>query len=239
MDSKTFLDELLKASKDLANKGQGFAEDKFKIPKDGDNRDATIDGMKKGAVAVGVLALLLGTGAGRNIAGGALQIGSVAAVSGIAWLAYQRWVAERTANNEDVQDIIENAKVIPFDQLSDEEANERSKILLRAMIAAAKADGHIDKKEIAIMKEQIIELKLSDDVAKLLEEEMTKPLDVQEIADFAENQEMAAEIYLVSSIMTDKENSMEKEYLDTLARTMGVPDDLVEHLRAAKEEHVA
>ncbi len=239
MDSKTFLDEILKASKELANRSQDFAEDKLNLPKEGEKRDATIDGMKKGAVAVGILALLVGTGAGRNLAGGALQIGSVAAVSGIAWMAYQSWISERKANNLDIKDIIENAKVIPFDQLTEEEANERSTILLRAMIAAAKADGHIDKKEIAIMKEQIIELKLSDDVAKLLEDEMTKPLDVQEIADFSENQEMAAEIYLVSSIVVDKENSMEKEYLDTLARTMGVPDDLVEHLRAAKDEHVA
>jgi uncharacterized membrane protein YebE (DUF533 family) len=132
-----------------------------------------------------------------------------------------------------------NAKIIPINELGEAEANERSQILLKAMIAAAKADGHINKKEVAMIDEQIEKLGLTGDVADLMQSEIAKPLDVKEIAALAENSAIAAEIYLVSAVVTDKENSMEREYLDTLARTMKLPDSLVTELQKVKEEEVA
>ena len=240
MDTKSFLDELLKTGKEYANKGREIAEEKLKMPKDGEEGyDATVDGMKKGAMAVGVLALLLGTGAGRRVTGSALKIGSLAAIGGIGWKAYQNWVAQKTEVNQEVKDMASNAKTIPINELGEAEANERSEILLKAMIAAAKADGHINKKEVAAIDEQIAKLGLTGDVADLMQKEIAKPLDVKEIAALAENSAIAAEIYLVSAVVTDKENSMEREYLDTLARTMELPDSLVEQLQKVKEEEVA
>jgi len=239
MDTKSFLDELLKTGKDLASKGQEIAEEKLKMPKEGDSRDATLDGMKKGAMAAGVLALLLGTGAGRRVTGSALKIGSLAAIGGIGWKAYQNWINEREVADQEVKDVAADAKVVSFDKLTEEEANERSQILLRAMIAAAKADGHVNNKEITAIEEQIEKLGLGDEIASLLQEEIGKPLDVKEVAALAENQAMAAEIYLVSAVVTDKENSMEREYLDTLARTMQLPDALVSQLQAVKEDELA
>ena len=50
---------------------------------------------------------------------------------------------------------------------------------------------------------------------------------------------MAAEIYLVSAVICNRENSMEREYLESLAEEMGLPDALVEQLQAVKEEDVA
>jgi uncharacterized membrane protein YebE (DUF533 family) len=236
MDIQSLLDEILKTGKELASKGQTLAEEKLQIPKDGEKRDATMDGMKKGAIAAGVLALLLGTGAGRRITGSALKIGSLAAIGGIGWKAFQNWQkqnetleAEQAANN----------KIIPINELPEQQARERSLILLKAMIAAAKADGHVNKKEIEIIKAQINKLGLSKDVAELLEEEISKPLDVKEIAALAENQAIASEIYLVSAVVTDKENSMERDYLANLAKAMQLPDDLVAHLEAEKDDRLA
>ncbi len=239
MDTKSFLDEILKTGKDLASKGQAIAEEKLKMPKEGDGRDATIDGMQKGAIAAGVLALLLGTGAGRRVTGSALKIGSLAAIGGIGYKAYQNWMAERETADQAVKDVAEDAKLVNFDELDEEQANERSQVLLRAMIAAAKADGHINAKEITAIQEQITKLNLGDEVANILDDEIAKPLDVKEVAELAENQAMAAEIYLVSAVVTDKENTMEREYLDTLARTMELPDALVAQLQSVKEEELA
>ena len=72
-----------------------------------------------------------------------------------------------------------------------------------------------------------------------MQAEIAKPLDVKEIAALAENQAMAAEIYLVSAVITDHENNMEREYLETLARTMELPDALVAQLQDVKEEELA
>lgn len=239
MDAKTFLDELLKTGKNYASQGRKVAEEKLQIPSEGEERDATLDGMKKGAIAAGVLALLLGTGAGRRVTGSALKVGSLAAIGGLGWKAYQNWMSQKEAEAEDIKEMAENAKVIPINDLDEEGANKRSQILLRAMIAAAKADGHIDKKELVAINEQIVKLSLSSDVATLLQDEISKPLDVKDIAALAENSAIAAEIYLVSAVVTDKENSMEKAYLEALAKAMQLPDALVEQLQAVKEDELA
>ncbi len=239
MNTKSFLDELLKTGKEYADKGLEFAEEKLKMPADGESRDAKLDGMKKGAIAAGVLALLLGTGAGRRVTGSALKIGSLAAIGGIGWKAYQNWMSEKEQVAEDIKEQAADAKLIPINELDEEEANERSQILLRAMIAAAKADGHVNNKEITAIKEQITKLNLSGDVEKLLKDEIAKPLDVKEVAALATDQALASEIYLVSAVITNNENSMEREYLDTLARTMELPDALVAQLQAVKEEELA
>jgi uncharacterized membrane protein YebE (DUF533 family) len=241
MDTQSFLDELLKTGKEYANKGREIVEEKLKMPKDGEEGyDATIDGMKKGAMAVGVLALLLGTGAGRRVTGSALKIGSLAAIGGIGWKAYQNWVAQKTEVDQEVKDMASNAKTIPINELGEAEANERSEILLKAMIAAAKADGHINKKEVAAIDEQIAKLGLMGDVSSLIQEELAKPLNVKEIAELSKNNSgIAAEIYLVSAVVSDKENSMEREYLDSLAKAMGLPESLVAELQKVKEEELA
>jgi len=239
MNTQSILDELLKTGKDYANQGRKFAEEKLQMPEEGEKRDAALDGMKKGAIAAGVLALLLGTGAGRRVTGSALKIGSLAAIGGIGWKAYQNWMNQKEQAAEEVKDMAENAKIIPINDLDEDEANKRSQILLRAMIAAAKSDGHINQKEIAAIDEQIIKLNLSSEVASLLKDEIEKPLDVKEIAALAENSAIAAEIYLVSAVVTDKENSMEKAYLEELAKAMKLPDALVAQLQAVKEEEIA
>jgi len=239
MNTQSFLDELLKTGKYYADKGRKIAEEKLKIPQEGEKREVALDGMKKGALAAGVLALLLGTGAGRRVTGSALKIGSLAAIGGIGWKAYQNWVNQKQADNAEIKEQADNAKNIPINELDEDAANERSQVLLRAMIAAAKADGHIDNKEINTIKEQIEKLKLSEEVAALLMDEINKPLNVKEVAELAKDRAMAAEIYLVSAVVTDKENSMEREYLKTLAKEMNLPEELVAELETIKEEEIS
>lgn len=72
MDSKTFFDQLLQAGRelatqgrDLASRGVDIAEQRLGLPEEGPERDAALSTLGKGAVAGGVLALLLGTGSGR------------------------------------------------------------------------------------------------------------------------------------------------------------------------------
>lgn len=234
MDIQSFLDELLKTGKELAEKGRAIAEEKLQIPQDAEKREVAMEGMKKGAIAASVLALLLGTGAGRRITGSALKIGSLAAIGGIGWKAYQNWQKQ---NQELEARQAEHNQLVPINELPEKEAKDRSLVLLKAMIAAAKADGHVNKKELEIINEQINKLGLNKEVAQTLKDEISKPLDVKEIAALADNQAMASEIYLVSATVTDKENSMEREYLDSLAKAMALPDGLVAQLEAAKEEN--
>lgn len=74
MDAKSVLEELLQTGRQMAAKSQAAIEQKLDIAEPGEKRDATLSGMKTGAVAAGVLALLLGTGAGRRVTGSALKL---------------------------------------------------------------------------------------------------------------------------------------------------------------------
>ena len=97
MNAKSLLEELLSTGREMAAKGQAAVEKKLDIEEPGEKRDATISGLKTGAVAAGVMALLVGTKSGRKLTGSALKLGSLAAVGGIAWQAYQNWSASGAA----------------------------------------------------------------------------------------------------------------------------------------------
>jgi uncharacterized membrane protein YebE (DUF533 family) len=92
MDARSILDNLLKTGQQLVEQGKDLAEDKIGVPVDDAARKSMIEGAKKGAIGAGVLALLLGTGAGRKVTGAALKMGSVAAVGGLAYIAFQNWL---------------------------------------------------------------------------------------------------------------------------------------------------
>jgi uncharacterized membrane protein YebE (DUF533 family) len=230
MDTKTFLDALLKAGRELAEKGQTIAEDKLNLGESGATRDATVSGMKKGAMAAGVLAILLGTKTGRKVTGSAIKLGSLAAIGGIAWKAYQNY-----KNKNDT--ISSDNSVISINEFDDKEANQRSETLLKAMIAAAKSDGHVDDAELAEINKQIKSLGLEGNTAKIIREELAKPLDIAEIAALAKGDEAkGAEIYLVSAVVTDRENNKERQYLDDLAKAMKLPDELLAELNAYNDQ---
>ena len=229
MDAKSFLDDLLKTGREMAAKGQAVVEKKLDIEEPGEKRDATISGIKTGAIAAGVMALLLGTKGGRRVTGSALKIGSLAAVGGIAWNAYQNWSAQNTLNKGETEPVAVN-------QLESDAANKRSMTLLKAMIAAAAADGHIDEMEMADINQQISALGLTGDIASFVQSEIASPASLEELAALSETPETGAEIYLISSMVINKESEPERAYLDALAAALELPDTLLVELEKAKAQ---
>ena len=78
--SNELLDNLLSASKAVAEKGKNYAEDMLNIPEGGVERENKVDGLKKGALASAVLFGLLGTKGGRSLTGKVIKIGGIAAL---------------------------------------------------------------------------------------------------------------------------------------------------------------
>ena len=74
--------------------------------------------------------------------------------------------------------------------------------------------------------------KLSEDLQlqQWFDQELRKPLDPAEIASSALSPEMAAEMYLASVMIVDKENYMERVYLQELARQLELDTSLVTEL---------
>lgn len=223
-DFQKILDQILQSGKTVAAKGEEMFGDKIGIPASGAERDAMLKGLGKGAAAAGVLALVLGTGAGRRLAGTALKLGSLAAVGGLGYTAYKNWQAKNGGTGSFGK---------PISELGDTESVERSRKLLRAMIAAAKADGHIDPEERATIEKQLQGLDLGPDLADFLSTEIDKPLDAREIGAIAGSTDEAVEMWLASRLVLDPGNVDEGRYLDELTRELNLDSGLVAELEAS------
>lgn len=222
MDARGLLDQLFQSGRELKERGQDIAEEKLGVPGGGAERDAMLSGMGKGAAVAGALALLLGTGTGRKLAGTGLKLGGLAAVGGLAYKAYQNW--------QDKQTQPPPPPGPPIGELTGPPAERRSLALLRAMIAAAKADGHVDQSEQSQIDQYIENLGLEPSTLHFVKSELVKPLDPNEVASGADSPEAAAEIYLTSCIMVDAQSPMERTYLDLLAKALELEPDLVRSL---------
>lgn len=228
--SKDKVDELVQTGREYAAQGQRKVEEALKISSDDEGREAKIDGLKTGAIAAGTLALLLGTQAGRKLSSAALKIGSLAAVGGVAWKAWQNWQQKTGAEQE-------APKALSVDQLTGQEAEERSQILVKAMIAAAKSDGRLDDKEIAAINEQIQKLELGDDISDVLKAGVVSPLSAGAVAKMAGGDPaIATEIYVISMLVTDPNNPDESRYMDALAKALDLPAELIRELEEYKDE---
>ncbi len=222
MDAKAILEQLLNSAKEMSLEGKNLAEEKLDIPKAGSERDAMLSGMGKGALAAGALAILLGTGTGRRVTGTAVKFGGLAALGTLAYKAFKNWQGGATPDIRDFGS--------PIGELASDQAQSRSEVLLETMIAAAKADGHIDAQELANIERQIDQLGLETDENRFLRSQLAKPIDVNLLAAKADSREAAAEMYLVSRLIIDLDNDMERRHLKNLASALGLAPELVAEL---------
>jgi uncharacterized membrane protein YebE (DUF533 family) len=230
MNARSLLDALFQSGQDTARTGRQAAERGLGVPAEGPLRDLALSSLGKGALAGGALSLLLGTRGGRRTTSRVVKLGSLAALGTLAYKAYQSWDSGRP-------DAGGAAKSLGKPASRDSERHNLA--LLRAMIAAAKADGHVDETERARIEAQIREMGLESETAQFLRAELAKPLDVKEVAAGADSPEAAAEIYLASLLAIDVDNAMERHYMQKLARELKLDPALVRQLEEQAEEATA
>ena len=102
--------------------------------------------------------------------------------------------------------------------------------LLRAMVSAAKADGHIDSAEQTRIFERMGTMPLSNDDKAFVMDELRAPLDIDAVAAGASNQQEAAEIYAASLLAIDPDGPAEKGYLGMLGARLKLEPGLIDHL---------
>ena len=189
-----------------AKSGSGFSPDMLK-------------GLAGGAAAGGLVSILLGSKGGRKLAGGALKLGGAAVLGGLAYRAWQNYQATKGAQTtvpvEPARDITPSAE--GFLPSAPQERNELSLVLLRAMIAAAKADGHIDAAEQKAIFAKLDDLALDNDAKAFVIDELRKPLDIDAVVQGATSPERAVEIYAASVLAIDPDDPAEQAYLAMLA----------------------
>ena len=186
-------------------------------------------GFAGGAAAGGLAGLLLGgkkKGKGRGL-GGLLSHGGAAALGALAHRAYTEWQrANATAGSPApmpearfLPDAAPAADGLPFELA-----------LVRAMVGAAKADGHVDAAEQSRIFAHVERLDLPADAKAWVFDTLAAPVGVSEVAAAARTPEQAAELYLVSRLAISPDEPAERAYLQALAHRLALPSGLADRL---------
>ena len=187
----------------------------------GNINNDTLKGFGGGVAATGLLSLLMGKkGFGSN----ALQMGSMAALGALAYNAWKNYQGGQAAPASAAQ-----GQFIPAEERSQAQTAQASELTIKAMIAAAAADGRIDTAESSAILAQIGTE--NAEARAWLEQQIHNPPTPQTLAAEGGNDPaLAAEIYLASRIVCGDLDRKEIVYLHELAEALHLDDALVEKL---------
>jgi uncharacterized membrane protein YebE (DUF533 family) len=232
MNTRGLLDQLLKSAGGssgspaggLAGSLGGLLGAAGKGGSAGGGLSTLLKGAGGGALAAGAMGLLLGNKSARKMGGKALTYGGLAALGVVAYKAYGNWQAQQANAPQ--------GEPQTLDRLPAPQVELHSQAILKALVGAAKADGHVDARERQLIEGELVKLTSDVEVQHWLQAELNKPLDPAEIARAASTPEMAAEMYVASVLMVDEEHFMERAYLEELARQLKLDPALKTELEA-------
>jgi uncharacterized membrane protein YebE (DUF533 family) len=169
---------------------------------------------------------LLGGGA-RSRRGGTSGFGRNAIIGMLGSLAVSA-LTSYAKNKMSQSGPTAQAGLADFDDLPDnpgydeDEANRRAEILIRAMINAAKADGHVDEQEQENILQRVGDV--DQEQAEFLRREIAAPLDVQAFIRSVPRG-MEQEVYTISLMGIQLDEQSEARYLIDLAQGLGLSAD--------------
>jgi uncharacterized membrane protein YebE (DUF533 family) len=194
-----------------------------------------------GGLAGGLLSgTLAGSMAGgRGLASSALRTGGLALVAGMAWKAWQKYQQEQGQQGQapTIAAPSTSAGAAPGHEFLPPPATAQhgahGLAVLRAMIAAAKADGQVDAAEQQKIFGELGRLELTADEKAFVLEEFARPLDPDAIVAAATTPQLASEIYAASRLVIAESSPAESGYLQLLAARLGLAPALTAELDRA------
>jgi len=193
----------------------------------GENTVATTAGL------AGLAALLLGTSTGRAAASGAVKLGGLGLLGGLAYKAFSNYQEGKplTAGIPMLDSATPAAETgfAPGDH-----SHDSALLLLRTMVAAASADGDMDASEREKIALQVHGLGLDNAASSFLQGEMKSPASAADIAAaVGDNKELAVQAYTMARAIAGKLSAPEQAFLQSLAQALQLDPALVGHIEAA------
>ena len=183
-----------------------------------------------GVAIGGLAAVLLGTGAGRKIAGSAARMGGMALVGGLAYKALQNYQAGKPLLDlQNVAQDLQQPRALPPPSTD----NDQALRLVRAMVAAASSDGIVDETERQAIVGNLKAAGIEAEAAQFLESEFANPADPVTLAQGITNPEEAAQVYAAARLAIDPDTADEQAFLQALAGELRLDPSLVAHIDAA------
>jgi uncharacterized membrane protein YebE (DUF533 family) len=200
----------------LANMAKGMFGDTTRAVQEGN--PSAIGGL--GALVGGIF------GGGTKAATGALGGGLLAVLGTLAMQAMNK----ANAQGQGPQALLAGQG----QAAGNEEAEQaKARLLLIAMVSAAKADGQIDPEERQRILTKLDAAGTDGEARAFVREQMLAPLDIDAIIGQVTTPQLAAEVYTVSLLSIQVDTDEEREYLVRLAEGMGLPPAVVQQIHAS------
>lgn len=191
-------------------------------------------GLVGGATAGGIAALLVGNKKARKFAGKAATVGGAALLGGLAFNAFQNWRQQGGALPTGRQPVDKAIATLPATRQSFEGTVARDAgfqlTLIKAMIAAAHADGHIDAQEQEKIFKALDNMQLDQQAKGLVLDLMRDPADEGELAKETRSLEQKSEVYLAACFAIDMNQPAEQDFLARLEKALALPAGLAREL---------
>lgn len=197
--------------------------------------DSSGSGRKSNPVAIGGLGALAGAlmSGGRRSAKGALGGGTLALLGSLALDALQNRNQQTQAPTPDPQSTDVSLGLRPPANAAEEKQLESTaKLILKAMINAAKADGEIDAAETQRILGKLQESETDAEGVDYILNEMRQPMDFDGLVRDVPNQQVGAEVYAASLLAIEVNTPAERDYLQRLAQALNLGNDVVQRLHA-------
>lgn len=195
----------------------------------GDVRERLKTDPQARAVAAGAGGLLLlgmlGSRGGRRLIGDVAQTGAVAALGA---LAYKTWMERR--GKKTGGDLVTEAEAagFPIDPVSDPDF---ALAVVRAMLAAAYADGVLDANEQKLVDAAMAKADLSPSERAMLANEIPQEETLRLLSAAAKTPHHAAELYAAAVVSAGELNDRETDFLSKLADRLGLNADETKAIR--------
>ena len=179
--------------------------------------------------------MLLGTSTGRGAAAGAVKLGGVAGLGGIAYKAFSNWQQSKPLM-QGVPGLEQLTAPAPTGSgfHADDHSHDTAQLIVRAMVATAVADSTIDPAQRATLVAQMQRAGLGSEESAFLEEAIARPMSVDEIArGVSGNSQLAAQVVAAASLVANPANVKEEDFLSRLRTELGMSADLLSQIKAA------
>ncbi|WP_404391246.1 tellurite resistance TerB family protein [Pseudoalteromonas phenolica] len=221
------------------------------------NKSGALSGFLGGVAGGGLTSLVSGKKS-KKTGKKAVKYGALAAVGGLAWKAYKEYSEQNKAaqqqadsraydsamnkrsHNQAHQEHASQGRTFDFtpaympeqsfEQVVEDESGSGQLIIMRAMIAAAYADGHIDETERQKIFAQVETMELTVNEKAMLFDELRKPMTLSELVQSVPDAQTGIEVYAASVSAIDLNQPISKQYLEALANQLCLPRELVQSI---------
>lgn len=185
------------------------------------------------AGAGGLGAVLLGTKTGRGMVGSAAKLGALALIGGLAYKAFQNYQNGRPMiSSDDPRRLLSEPAPTGSGFEPDAISNDTATLYIRAMIAAAAADGRIDAKEQKQILGGLQQAGVGEEGQAFLQQEIENPASAADLAGAVSSPQEAVQVYTAARLAIEPDTNEEGDFLADLAQRLGIDADLAAHIDA-------